>query len=61
MQKKIDTLQAELQQKQAANHNHSFADSERLAEVTTLVVFKYVSSIHIHDSIFEKTPLIGKL
>ncbi|KAI8424995.1 hypothetical protein MSG28_006888 [Choristoneura fumiferana] len=32
MQKKIDTLQAELQQKQAANHNHSFADSERLAE-----------------------------
>ncbi|XP_063387409.1 ribosome-binding protein 1 [Cydia fagiglandana] len=32
MQKKIDSLQAELQQKQAANHNHSFADSERLTE-----------------------------
>ncbi|XP_063539168.1 ribosome-binding protein 1 [Cydia strobilella] len=32
MQKKIDSLQTELQQKQAANHNHSFADSERLTE-----------------------------
>ncbi|XP_053613271.1 ribosome-binding protein 1 isoform X5 [Plodia interpunctella] len=32
MQKKIDALQIELQQAQAANHNHSFADAERLAE-----------------------------
>lgn len=34
MQSKIDSLQAELRQAQA-NHNHSFADAERLTEVGT--------------------------
>ncbi|XP_026314965.1 kinectin isoform X2 [Hyposmocoma kahamanoa] len=37
MQKKIDALQAELQQAKAANHNHSFADAERLTEERLLM------------------------
>lgn len=32
MQKKIDALEAQLEK--ATNHNHSFADAERLTEVS---------------------------
>ncbi|CAH0594266.1 unnamed protein product [Chrysodeixis includens] len=32
MQKKIDSLQEELHQAKGSNHNHTFADAERLAE-----------------------------
>ncbi|CAB3249206.1 unnamed protein product [Arctia plantaginis] len=32
MQSKIDALQAELHQAKASNHNHTFADTERMAE-----------------------------
>lgn len=33
MQNKIDALQAELHQAKSSNHNHTFADAERMAEV----------------------------
>lgn len=35
MQKKIDTLQEELHQAKTSNHNHTFADAERIAEVSS--------------------------
>lgn len=34
MQKKIDSLQAELQKTQTVGHNNSFADAERLTQVS---------------------------
>lgn len=33
MQNKIDALEAQLSQAKTSNHNHTFADAERLTEV----------------------------
>lgn len=34
MQNKIESLQEELHQAKKSNHNHTFADAERTAEVS---------------------------
>lgn len=39
MQKKIDSLQEELHQAKGSNHNHTFADAERIAEVSVRTLF----------------------
>ncbi|XP_060805240.1 ribosome-binding protein 1 isoform X2 [Amyelois transitella] len=49
MQKKIDSLQAELQQAQAANRNHSFADSERQAEERLMGGLSSKLSTNVHN------------
>ncbi|XP_075982579.1 uncharacterized protein LOC142980887 isoform X3 [Anticarsia gemmatalis] len=47
MQKKIDSLQAELHQAKGANHNHTLADAERMAEERLMGSFSDKHSVDV--------------